>query len=234
MSSAISLDAELREVVIVCGCRRVRGMLTLPENLRGLVVFAHGSGSSRFSPRNRHVAECLNARGLGTLLVDLLEEEEAADRECVFNIPRLVDRLEAATEWLGHESGLHEQPLGLFGASTGAAAALATAASNPSRIRAVVCRGGRPDLVSELLPTVATPTLFIVGGADELVLELNRAAFERLAGPRELAVVPGATHLFPEPGALDQVATLAGRWFLTHFDVAAEPQDEFGHPPCML
>jgi len=222
--SGIMMDA--REIVIVCGKKRIRGTLAVPDHPRGVVAFAHGSGSSRFSPRNQHVAGVLQSRGLATLLIDLLEEDEAEDRDCVFDIPRLVVRLQAAADWLGQEAQLRGLPLGYFGASTGAAAALAAAAQHPQQIQAVVSRGGRPDLVWEVLPSVTVPTLLIVGGADDLVLELNRDSFDHLGGPRELAVIPEATHLFPEPGALDQVARLACNWFLTYFGGADQPHGE--------
>ncbi len=234
MTPVTSLSTDVREVVIVCGNRRVRGNLTIPDKPRGVVGFAHGSGSGRFSPRNQHVAEILQSRGLATLLMDLLEEDEAENRDCVFEIPRLVDRLEAAGDWLSRENDLQGLPLGYFGASTGAAAALAAAARRPQQVRAVVSRGGRPDLVWDLLPRITVPTLLIVGGADDLVLELNRDSFDRLHGPRELVVIPNATHLFPEPGALDQVARLAGNWFLTHFGVHPQAEERLDQPQLRL
>ena len=194
---------------------RLEGTLVAPEEARGIVLFAHGTGSSRFSPRNRFVAEQLNAAGLATLLIDLLTaEEEQAERltgHLRFDIDLLAERLLAATD--AEESGL---PLGYFGASTGAAAALVAAAERPERVRAVVSRGGRPDLAGEALRRVRAPTLLIVGGDDRQVLELNRLALARLEAEAELEIVPGATHLFEEPGALEQVAQLARAWFERH------------------
>lgn len=198
----------------------LHGDLAFPEQPHGVVLFAHGSGSSRFSSRNRAVAQYLNAGGFATLLLDLLSaDEETVDQatgELRFNIPFLGRRLVLAADWLAHESDTAELPLGLFGASTGAAAALITAAERPSRVRAVVSRGGRPDLAEAVLARVQAPTLLIVGGADETVLELNQAAFEALRCEKQLAVIPRATHLFPEPGALEEVARLALGWMRRH------------------
>lgn len=206
-----------REVVVDAGEVRLEGNLTLPETARGLVLFAHGSGSSRHSSRNRKVASVLHGGGLGTLLFDLLtEEEEAVDlrtAELRFDIELLAERVVGATDWLAQEQDL---PLGAFGASTGAAAALVAAAERPEKIRAVVSRGGRPDLAGPALPRVRAPTLLIVGGDDVQVLELNRGALELLSVEKELEVVPGASHLFEEPGALDEVARLARDWFGRH------------------
>jgi putative phosphoribosyl transferase len=205
------------EVAIRCdGGRTVNGTLRLPEQAGAVVVFAHGSGSSRLSPRNRLVAQTLEHAGLGTLLLDLLEEDEAADRSKVFDIMLLAGRLRAAADWLLAQPGTSGCPLGYFGASTGAGAALWAAAGAPDTVKAVVSRGGRPDLARDVLPRVTTPTLLIVGGDDEIVVELNREAFDLLAGPRELEIIPGATHLFAEPGALEQVAALAKAWFLEY------------------
>jgi putative phosphoribosyl transferase len=196
------------------GKQRLPGTLDIPDGpVRGLVVFAHGSGSGRLSPRNRHVAAQLNRRGLATLLFDLLTEAEAADRSNVFDIPLLAWRLREALTWQAGRDDVGALPAGLFGASTGAAAALLTAAEMPDRVAAVVARGGRPDLAEAALPRVRAPTLLIVGSADTEVLALNRLAVGRMNCPRELRVVPRATHLFQEPGALDAVADLAGRWF---------------------
>jgi putative phosphoribosyl transferase len=189
------------------------GTLQWPERANSLVVFAHGSGSSRLSPRNIQVAHALNARGIATFLFDLLRPEEEADRANVFDIPLLAKRLAGAIWWLDEEKetgGLH---VGLFGASTGAAAALIAAAELGSRVEAVVSRGGRPDLALEVLPKVHAPTLLIVGGADTEVIALNERAFARLHGPKSLVIVPGATHLFGEPGALEQVIDHAAKWF---------------------
>jgi putative phosphoribosyl transferase len=214
------LAGTTQELQLEVAGAELHGDLVLPPGARGIVLFAHGSGSGRHSPRNRLVAESLNQRGLGTLLVDLLtEQEEAAERDTGhlrFDVGLLAGRLIAVADWLGDEPATAELPLGLFGASTGAAAALVAAAEKPERVRAVVSRGGRPDLAGEALRRVTAPTLLIVGGLDTTVLELNRRALEALGGPGELVVVPGATHLFSEPGALEQVAHLAGQWFERH------------------
>jgi pimeloyl-ACP methyl ester carboxylesterase len=196
------------------------GTLRVPEGAACLVVFAHGSGSSRLSPRNNAVAEGFGARGIATLLFDLLTSAEEGERENVFDIPLLAGRLADAVAWAGREPGLSGLPLGLFGASTGAAAALVAAARLPDRVGAVVSRGGRPDLAGDALERVEAPTLLIVGGADYRVIELNREAFARLAAPKALEVVPGATHLFPEPGALEAVVELAANWFVEHLSGA--------------
>jgi putative phosphoribosyl transferase len=189
------------------------GTLILPAHALGVVAFAHGSGSSRFSPRNRLVAVRMNEERLGTLLFDLLAEAEADDRRNVFDIPLLAGRLGEAIDFLCDAASTQGLPIGLFGASTGAAAALVAAALHPEQICAVVSRGGRPDLAGEHLPSVRAPTLLIVGGADTDVLQLNRAAARRLTCTCELDVVPNATHLFEEPGTLEQVAERAARWF---------------------
>lgn len=193
------------------------GTLAIPTGAGGLVVFVHGSGSSRFSPRNTQVAQALNARGMATLLFDLLTEAEESVRANVFDIPRLAERLGDAIAWLGRERDTARLPLGLFGASTGAAAALVAATEFPDRIAAVVSRGGRPDLAAGALGRVRAPTLLIVGGADYGVIELNEAAFAQLRCVKTLEIVPGATHLFPEPGALERVIDLAADWFAGHF-----------------
>lgn len=187
-----------------------------PARPFGVVVFAHGSGSSRNSPRNRQVAEALRAAGLATLLFDLLTPEEAADRANVFDIPLLAGRVCAALRWIGHQPGLAGLPIGLFGASTGAAAALVAAAELPDAARAVVSRGGRPDLAGAALAQVRAPTLLVVGGEDHQVIDLNRAALAALACTKALQIVPGASHLFEEPGTLDQVVALAQGWFAVH------------------
>jgi putative phosphoribosyl transferase len=188
------------------------GDLAVPDTARGLVVFAHGSGSSRLSPRNRQVAAALHERSLATLLLDLLTEEEERDRANVFDVELLAARLMAATRWAQEEEPLAGLAVSYFGASTGAAAALWAAAELGPQISAVVSRGGRPDLAGDRLPAVAAPTLLIVGERDELVLGLNQEAQRRLRARSELAIVPGATHLFEEPGALEQVAALAADW----------------------
>jgi putative phosphoribosyl transferase len=198
------------------------GDLVVPESSGGLVVFAHGSGSSRHSPRNRLVARALNERRLATLLLDLLTVDEELDRANVFDISLLADRLVAATRWAGKEPAVASLPVGYFGASTGAGAALCAAAELGEEIGAVVSRGGRPDLAAGRLPEVRAPVLLIVGGDDQIVLELNREAERLLRAPSELAVVPGATHLFEEPGALDEVSRLAGVWFERHLRAAGE------------
>jgi pimeloyl-ACP methyl ester carboxylesterase len=197
------------------------GTLRLPREAQGLVVFAHGSGSSRFSPRNVAVAEALNAAGFATLLFDLLTPGEEADRRNVFDIPLLADRLIDAVRWIDRDARLSPLPLGLFGASTGAGAALVAAAQLGDRVGAVVSRGGRPDLAGEALEAVRSPTLLIVGGNDDVVVELNEAALARLDAPKALRIVPGATHLFPEPGALEAVIRHAADWFSLYL----------GHPP---
>jgi putative phosphoribosyl transferase len=195
------------------------GDLRLPESAAGLVIFAHGSGSSRLSPRNRQVADVLNEAGFATLLFDLLTTEEELDRAKVFDIGLLAERLLAVTGWAQDEADLSDLPIGYFGASTGAAAALGAAARLGGEIRAVVSRGGRPDLAAESLEEVVSPTLLIVGGADRQVLELNEQAARLLRCEHEVAVVPGATHLFEERGALERVAELAADWFSRHLPV---------------
>ncbi len=197
------------------------GILQIPKNAHALVVFAHGSGSSRLSPRNAFVAGALNEHGIATLLFDLLTPAEEADRANVFDIPLLADRLVAAVRWLDGERSAAKLPLGLFGASTGAAAALVAATKLPRRIGAVVSRGGRPDLAGDALDKVEAPTLLIVGGADVGVIELNEEALARLHGEKALEIVPAATHLFPEPGALETVIEHAAAWFDAHLAPAA-------------
>lgn len=220
------MTATLRErpVRLPVDGAEIAGDLVLPREPRGIVLFAHGSGSSRFSPRNRFVASALHESGLGTLLIDLLtRDEEAEDARTAalrFDVRLLAARLDAATEWLEADAATKELRIGYFGASTGAAAAL-IAAARRREIAAVVSRGGRPDLAGDALDVVGAPTLLIVGGRDLTVLDLNRRALERLHGPKELAVVPGATHLFEEPGALEEVARVASGWFLRH--LAARP-----------
>ncbi len=205
-----------QEVAISAGGRTIRGTLRQPDGATGVVVFAHGSGSGRFSPRNQYVAEVLQEAGLATLLLDLLEEDEANDRAKVFDIELLADRLQAAADWLKARPETANLRLGYFGASTGAGAALLAAGREPASVGAVVSRGGRPDLARDALAYVTAPTLLIVGGDDEIVLELNREAFDRLTGICQLEIVPGATHLFPEPGALEEVSRLAREWFLRY------------------
>jgi len=216
-----TIETHERQVQIPAGPIRLPGELALPDQATGLVAFAHGSGSSRFSPRNRSVAHSLHRAGLGTLLFDLLTEEESQDRANVFDMDLLAERLLAATRWAVQDPDTRALRLGYFGASTGAGAALIAAARAPDRIGAVVSRGGRPDLAGEWLPKVQAPTLLIVGGFDAPVVGLNQAALERLGGPKRLAIVPGATHLFEEPGTLEQVSRLASDWF-SHYLRAPE------------
>lgn len=207
-------------VQIRAGADLIEGDLVVPAAASGLIVFAHGSGSSRFSGRNRAVARVLHRAGYATMLLDLLTRgEEAVDnvtREYRFDIERLGRRVIAAFDWAQGEPGLAVLPAGCFGASTGAAAALIAAAERPAAVRAVVSRGGRPDLAGDALPRVQAPTLLIVGGDDEPVIDLNRAAMRRMRAHVHLAIIPGATHLFEEPGALEEVARLATEWCDLH------------------
>ena len=211
---------EQRTVRIAVGREALEGELSVPAHAHGVVLFAHGSGSSRFSARNRHVAAVLQESGFATLLIDLLTpNEEALDRisgEYRFDIGRLAARLVGAAEWLASDDATASLALSMFGASTGGGAALVAAGKLPGRVAAVVSRGGRPDLAGDALERVVAPTLLIVGGNDEVVLELNRAALARLRAPARLEVIPGATHLFEEPGALDEVARHAAAWFETY------------------
>jgi putative phosphoribosyl transferase len=222
-SAAAAAPAD-RDVIVMAGPVPLPGRLTVPAGARGVVVFAHGSGSSRSSPRNMFVAGTLHVVGLGSLLFDLLTPEEEADRANVFDIGLLASRLSAATTWLHAQPELQQTPVGYFGASTGAAAALRAAAEPGSAIAAVVSRGGRPDLAGAALGAVRAPTLFLVGGLDDRVLELNEAARAQLRGESQLVVIPGAGHLFAEPGTLEQVASRARSWFVRYLraDPAAE------------
>lgn len=195
---------------------RLEGMLVVPNYAKGIVLFAHGSGSSRLSPRNNFVAGHLQKAGLGTLLIDLLTQEEDSIYENRFDIDLLTWRLERATQWLMEQSQTQSLEVGYFGASTGAAAALNAAATLGSSVGAIVSRGGRPDLAMDALPTVQAPTLLIVGGLDDVVIELNQQAYEKLKVEKHLAIVKGATHLFEEPGTLQEVARLATDWFTRH------------------
>jgi putative phosphoribosyl transferase len=210
---------EEREVRVSAGAVELEGNLDIPEVAQGIVLFAHGSGSGRHSPRNRYVAEVLREAGLATLLIDLLTpEEEEVDlrtRHLRFDIGLLADRLAGATDWLAQEPDTQNLRVGYFGASTGAGAALVAAAERPE-VGAVVSRGGRPDLAGEALSHVATPTLLIVGGEDEPVIGMNREALAQLRSEKEIEVVPDATHLFAEPGKLEEVARLAADWFTRH------------------
>lgn len=207
-------------VIEADGLRLYADIMSPPAPAHGLVLFAHGSGSGRFSPRNRSVARYLVKRELATVLLDLLtEDEDRVDqltREYRFDVPRLAQRLVVVTDWLAGQSELGKLPLGYFGASTGAAAALIAAAERPERVAAVVSRGGRPDLAEAALPLVRAPTLLVVGGHDIPVIDLNRQAAEAMRAEVEIEIVPRATHLFEEPGALEQVCELAANWFLEH------------------
>jgi putative phosphoribosyl transferase len=214
--STLRSQANSRKLVI--GQDSLDGDLIRPRNAKGLIIFAHGSGSSRFSPRNAHVARQLQEQGLGTLLLDLLTEQEAYHRRNVFDIPLLAGRLVDAVRFARSDTELSNLRIGLFGASTGAAAALVAAAQLPQEVAAVVSRGGRPDLAGKALKQVQAATLLIVGGADYGVIELNRDALEALTCEKQLEIVPGATHLFEEPGTLDKVVDLAAQWFITHFE----------------
>lgn len=210
----------------------LEGNLNLPPRAEGLVLFAHGSGSSRFSPRNRFVAEFLVAGGLGTLLIDLLTaEEEQVDlrtRHLRFDINLLAQRLVGATDWVSAQTETQGLRLGYFGSSTGAGAALVAAPQRPDVVAAVVSRGGRPDLAENALPHVRAPTLLIVGGADSVVTDLNRQAMARMKAETELQIVPGAGHLFEEPGALEEVARLARQWFQRHLTTGAPAETTQG------
>jgi dienelactone hydrolase len=210
----------LEEVMIVAGKVTLNGNLVIPEGAQGIVLFAHGSGSSRLSPRNNYVAEMLQKHKLATLLMDLLtEKEEQIDlltRELRFDIPMLAERLAGAAEWLKKNPKTNNLHIGCFGSSTGAAAALIAAAKLPDVVKAVVSRGGRPDLAMEYLPKVKAPTLLIVGGNDEPVIGMNEKALQELHGEKKLEIVPGATHLFEEPGKLEEVAKLAAEWFVRY------------------
>ena len=206
----------LETVEIAADAEVLRGTMSMPAAARGLVIFAHGSGSSRLSPRNRAVAEGLNGVGLATLLFDLLTDQETGDRRLVFDIPFLGGRLVAATGWARSQAHLKGLPLGYFGASAGSAAALWASTGSDAEVRAIVSRGGRPDLVDARLERVLAPTLLIVGGHDGTVLELNREAATRMRCHHRVEIIPGATHLFEEPGALERVGHLAAAWFLRY------------------
>lgn len=215
-----------RSVTVTAGRIRLQGDLRIPAGARGIVLFAHGSGSSRFSPRNRFVADVLHRAGLATFLLDLLTaKEESIDRVTAalrFNIGLLAERLVEATDWVARQPETGFFRVGYFGSSTGAAAALIAAARRPDRVGAIVSRGGRPDLAGPALSEVRAPTLLIVGGEDRQVMELNEGAMARMRAPAELKIIPGATHLFEEPGALEQVARMASDWFVRHLDAAGQ------------
>jgi len=215
-----STDGIESEISIEAGKVTLEGVLGLPKKTSAVVLFAHGSGSSRHSPRNRYVAQVLQSQGIGTLLFDLLtRDEESIDDstgELRFNIPFLAERLKDATRWLIHRPDMRTVRFGYFGASTGAAAALVAAADMPSEIQAIVSRGGRPDLAGPSLQVVRAPTLLIVGGDDEPVIDMNQDALAQLRCEKKLVIIPGATHLFEEPGTLEEVAKLAAQWFKLH------------------
>lgn len=210
----------MEKQTVAVGPKALEGYLRMPADPIGLVVFAHGAGSSHLSTRNNFVAEELGTWRVATLLFDLLTNAEAADRRNVFDIPLLSERMLEAMAWARAQQTGPALPVGLFGASTGAAAALVAAARAPDQVQAVVSRGGRPDMAGDALPEVRAPVLLIVGGADDQVIDLNAAAAAKLTCPHETRIIPGATHLFEEPGALEEVVRLAGDWFATH--LAAE------------
>jgi putative phosphoribosyl transferase len=216
----------VEEVQVPAGAVTLEGNLTLPQDCQAVVLFAHGSGSSRHSPRNRYVARLLNEAKLATLLIDLLTlHEEAIDAQTAqlrFDIDLLAKRLVDATDWLTQFPDTKQLRIGYFGASTGAAAALVAAAERPDQVRAMISRGGRPDLAGAALPRVRAPTLLIVGGNDVQVIQLNQMALAQLRSEKQLVIIPGATHLFEEPGALDKVARLAREWFQRHLIPAAQ------------
>jgi putative phosphoribosyl transferase len=223
MKTASGPDAREETLVIALKDVRLQGDLRVPAVARGVVIFAHGSGSSRLSPRNRLIADYLFRKRIGSLLFDLLTEEEEG-RDAMtgmfrFNIPFLTQRLAAVTDWLVArlKAQKRELPLGYFGASTGAAAALMAAAGKPDLIRAIVSRGGRPDMAAAALAKVRAPTLLIVGGSDTAVIKLNQDAYRDIRAPKDIHIVPNATHLFEEPGALEEVAAAAAQWFARHF-----------------
>ena len=226
--SGTSPENTHRETVrISLGSKTLLGDLEIPGGARSLVLFAHGSGSSRFSPRNRSVAQALHGEGLGTLLVDLLtpqeEQTDARTSQFRFNIGLLAQRLIGISDWLARSSATKPLRIGSFGASTGAAAALIAAAERPDAIRAVVSRGGRPDLAGTSLRHVQAPTLFIVGSEDLQVIHLNGEAFDQLSTEKEMVIIPHATHLFEEPGALEEVSRLAGQWFIRYLASRSVP-----------
>ena len=208
--------SDLQTVEIPVDAVTLAAFIERPRRPRGVIIFAHGSGSGRFSPRNQYVARVLAEAGFAAVLPDLLTETEAQDRRFVFDIPLLARRLERITDWIRTRSDLSALSIGYFGASTGAAAALVAAACTGKAVQAIVSRGGRPDLAADALTRVTAPTLLIVGSRDQPVLALNEHAYERLPGPKKLVIIPGATHLFEEPGALEEVARHALDWFNQH------------------
>lgn len=212
----MNLEIESETTHTEVGASRLPGILTIPKGATGIVLFAHGSGSSRLSPRNQHVAQVLQEAGLATLLFDLLDEIEAEDRRNVFEVPLLAHRLVEVAQWVLEHQDSRGLRLGFFGASTGAAAALVAETQLKGQVAAVVSRGGRPDMAETYLGLVSAPTMLIVGGRDEAVIQINQRAFELLHCEKQLRIIDGATHLFPEPGALEQVAKLASQWFSHH------------------
>jgi len=232
-SSKFDDDRLERSIAIPAGHVTLEGTLGVPPRATGVVLFAHGSGSSRFSPRNRYVARVFRDASLATLLLDLLsrseEEVDEITRHHRFDIPMLADRLVVAIDWLTSNDETHRLPVGIFGASTGGGAALVAAAQRPAQVHAVVSRGGRADLAADALPRVEAPTLLIVGGRDAVVIDLNEQARDRMRAEVQLEIVDGATHLFEEPGALEEVARLARDWFLSHLHHPVRAAD--GSPP---
>ncbi len=216
MHDEFKLNSLEREVLVKTAKVSLNGILALPKEAKAVIIFAHGSGSGRFSSRNNFVARVLQKAGLGTLLMDLLSEEEAADRHNVFDIQLLALRLCQAKAWLSHLPETKSMKIGYFGASTGAAAAFVAAKIDPENVYAVVSRGGRPDLAGDALAQITVPSLLLVGGNDGVVIDLNQDAYQQLHCPKEIKIIPGATHLFEEPGTLEQVALLAEKWFTGH------------------
>lgn len=216
----MSSRKQTQDVIVNAGDVNLEGNLTIPDSAKALVVFVHGSGSSRFSPRNQYVARTLNQAGLATLLFDLLTEDEnqidQLTRELRFNIEMLSERTIAAIDWIAEQSELRGLPIGLFGASTGAAAALNAASERPKQVATVVSRGGRPDLALQNIAKVKAPTLLLVGGLDFQVIEMNRTAANAMNTECKIAIIEGATHLFEEPGTLEQVAQIAQQWIIKH------------------
>lgn len=210
------METEISSISIPIGNINLKGILRIARNQKGLIIFSHGSGSSRLSSRNNNIAEYLKKEGFSSLLFDLLTEKEDLDYENRFNIELLAQRLTKVTQWLVEDNEMPDVPLGYFGASTGAASALISAAQLENKIEAIVSRGGRPDLAMQILNKIKTPTLLIVGGNDIPVIELNQKAYEALGGIKKMEIVKGATHLFSEPGKLEEVAVLSTNWFKTY------------------
>jgi putative phosphoribosyl transferase len=219
----MAMQIHLAPKEVLVGPHQLQALLGVPPDATGLVIFAHGSGSGRLSPRNNYVADALRANGQATLLLDLLTPTEEQDRRNVFDIGLLASRLKSAAIWARQQPDLRQLPIAYFGASTGAAAAL-VAAADDTQIAAIVSRGGRPDMAREALPLVRAPTLLLVGSLDGPVITLNQQAFMALRCPKKILIVPGASHLFEEPGTLDQVIAHAGNWFAVHFAQYAEKE----------